>query len=403
VSTPTILETMGHPKVFGPYFKGTSWGAWKAFLAALFGLPMDAAQLALYRQHTGRATAPTAAFTEAELVVGRRGGKSRILALIATYLATFRKYDEYLAPGEVATVAVIAADRKQARSIFRYVVGLLEGVPSLAGSIVDQTSDTITLRNRVVIEIQTASFRATRGYSFAAVLADETAFWRDETSANPDTEIFRALRPGMSSIPGAILLNASSPYRRAGLLWTTFQRHYGRDTARVLVWKASTQEMNPKIDPAIIAEAYEDDPESAASEYGAEFRTDIADFIGRAVVDACVEVGCHERPPARGAGRRYSAFIDAAGGSGSDSMTMAIAHLEDGAPVLDAIRERRPPFSPDDVVQEFCALMKSYGIRKAESDRWGGDWVGEAFRKQGITVVPCAKPKSDITVKFCRS
>jgi hypothetical protein len=387
---------MEHPDVFGPFFKGPSWNAWKAFLAGLFALLMDDAQLARYRQHTGRTAAPTVAFTEAELVVGRRGGKSRVLALIATYLATFRQYEAYLAPGEVATVAVIAADRKQARSIFRYVTGLLQKVPSLAATIQDVTADTITLSGNVVIEIQTASFRATRGYTFAAVLADETAFWRSEESANPDVEIFRALRPGMSSIPGAVLLNASSPYRRAGLLWTTFQRHYGKDDARVLVWKASTTEMNPKVDPDIIAEAYEDDPESAASEYGAEFRTDIADFIGRPIVEACIESGCHERPPARAAGRRYSAFIDAAGGSGADSMTLGIAHMEDGVPVLDAIRERKPPFSPEDVVTEFAALMKSYGVTKAESDKWGGDWVGEAFRKQNITVVPCAKPKTDI-------
>jgi hypothetical protein len=387
---------MQRPDLFGPFFKGTSWAAWKAFLAALFALPMDDAQLALYRALTGRLAPPDAPFSEGELVVGRRGGKSRILALIATYLATFRNYEEYLAPGEAATVAVIAADRKQARTIFRYTIGLLNAVPSLAAAIQEQTSDTITLANRVIIEIQTASFRATRGYSFAAVLADETAFWRDLESANPDVEIFRALRPGMSSIPGAILLNASSPYRRAGVLWTTYQRHFGKDGARVLVWKADTATMNPKIDPAIIAEAYEDDPESAASEYGAEFRTDIADFIGRAVVEACIEAGCHERPPARSAGRRYSAFIDAAGGSGTDSMTLAIGHSEDGIPVLDALRERKPPFSPDDVVMEFVGLMKSYGVIKAESDKWGGDWVGEAFRKQGITVEPCAKPKSDI-------
>jgi hypothetical protein len=83
-------------------------------------------------------------------------------------------------------------------------------------------AEAIVLNNGVVIEIHTASFRVTRGYTFAAVLADETAFWRDENSANPDVEIFRALRPGMSSIPGAILLNASSPDRRAGLLWTSW-------------------------------------------------------------------------------------------------------------------------------------------------------------------------------------
>lgn len=394
--TPSILETMDHPAVFGPFFKGTSWAAWRAFLAALFGLPMDEMQLAIYRQHTGRTEAPSTASSEAELVVGRRGGKSRILALIATYLAVFREYEEFLAPGEVATVAVIAADRKQARTIFRYVSGLLKAVPSLASLIQDDTTETITLSNRVVIEIVTASFRVTRGYTYAAVLADETAFWRSEESANPDAEIMRAIRPGMASIPGAVLLNASSPYRRAGLLWTTYQRHYGKEAARVLVWKASTAEMNPGIDPAIICEAYADDPESAASEYGGEFRTDIADFIGRAVVEACIEPGCHERPPSRAIGRRYSAFIDAAGGSGTDSMTIGIAHLEGGIPTLDALRERKPPFSPDDVVNEFSALMKSYGISRAESDRWGGDWVGEAFRKHQITVAPCAKPKSDI-------
>jgi hypothetical protein len=89
-----------------------------------------------------------------------------------------------------------------------------------------------------------------------------------------------------------------------------------------------------------------------------ERRLNIADFISRQVVEACVEAGCHERPPARAAGRRY-AFIDAAGGSGTDSMTLAIAHAEDGIPVLDAIRERKPPFSPDD------------GVSALLTDRWG--------------------------------
>ena len=82
-----------------------------------------------------------------------------------------------------------------------------------------------------MIEIHTCSFRVTRGYTFAAVLADETAFWRDETSANPDVEIFRALRPGLANIPGAMLLNASSPYRKAGVLHATFARHFGKGDA----------------------------------------------------------------------------------------------------------------------------------------------------------------------------
>jgi hypothetical protein len=153
--------------------------------------------------------------------------------------------------------------------------------------------------------------------------------------------------------------------------------------------------MNPRIDSAIITEAYEDDPESAASKYGAEFRTDITDFIGRQVVDACVEAACHERPPAQAAGRRFSAFIDAAYGSGSDSMTVGIAYLEkDGVPVLDAIRERKPPFSPEDVVTEFVALMKGYGIHKAESDKWAA--IGLERRSGGRRVGPVGAKGSPV-------
>jgi hypothetical protein len=34
-------------KVFAPFFRGESWGAWRVFLAALFALPLAAEQLAL--------------------------------------------------------------------------------------------------------------------------------------------------------------------------------------------------------------------------------------------------------------------------------------------------------------------------------------------------------------------
>ena len=157
----------------------------------------------------------------------------------------------------------------------------------LAPLIVKRDAETIELSNRVVIEIATASFRSTRGYSYAAILCDEVAFWRsDETSLNPDVEILRALRPGMATIPGSMMLIASSPYSQRGELFNAYRRHFGKDGARVLVWKASTLEMNPGIDRRIIDEAYEDDPEAAKAEYGAEFRTDLADFVTRETVDA---------------------------------------------------------------------------------------------------------------------
>ena len=101
-------------------------------LAALFALPMTREQLALYSKLTGRTTPPTQPFHEAWLCIGRRGGKSFILAVIAVFLACFKDWRPFLGPGEVATVMIIAADRRQARVIMRYSLGCSRAVPMLA-------------------------------------------------------------------------------------------------------------------------------------------------------------------------------------------------------------------------------------------------------------------------------
>jgi hypothetical protein len=390
----TLSEALRDPNLFARYFRGKTWAAWRVFLAALFAEATDAAGLELYRACTGRTAWPTKPFTEAALIVGRRGGKSRILALIAVFLACFRDYAPYLAPGEMATIAVLASDRAQARVIFRFVLGLLQAVPLIKPLIVDHDAETITLSNRVVIEIGTASFRAARGYSYAAVLCDEVAFWRsDETSANPDIEILRALRPGLANIPGSMLLIASSPYAKRGELYAVWRKHYGHDDGRVLVWKATTAEMNSSIDPAIIKEAYDSDPEAARAEYGAEFRDDLADFVIQEAVDAVTMRGRSELPPLRDI--TYSAFCDPSGGV-SDAMTLAIGHLAGDVCVLDAVLEVRPPFDPEQAVSQCAMLLRRYGVSQVIGDRYAGEWPKARFAEHGIEFEQSARPKSDL-------
>jgi hypothetical protein len=77
-----ILEALDDENLFAPYFRGQSWASWRAFLAALFALPMGADDVAVYRAATGRHSCPASPFNEAALIVGRRGGKSRALATI---------------------------------------------------------------------------------------------------------------------------------------------------------------------------------------------------------------------------------------------------------------------------------------------------------------------------------
>lgn len=389
-----ILQAIDDAAVFAPWFTRGEWKAWRTFLAALFALPMDAEALDLYRRCTGRQKQPAEAFTEAALIIGRRGGKSFIMAVIAVFLAVFRDYRPFLQPGERATILVIAVDRKQARVIMRYVVALLEGVPMLRKLIERQSTDSIDLLRSVTIEVSTASFRTVRGYTIAACLCDEIAFWSvDEGSANPDSEILAAIRPAMATIPGAMLFIASSPYARRGELWRVRREYFGKDDAPVLVWQAGTKIMNPTVPTKIITEAYNRDSAKAAAEFGAEFRKDIEGFVSREIVEACVSLGVYER--GRIARIRYSGFIDPSGGS-VDSMTMAIGHAEGKTIIVDCIREMPAPFRPEAVTEEFAATFKAYGITRIQGDRYAGEWPREAFQRHGINYEPSAKPKSDL-------
>jgi phage terminase large subunit-like protein len=178
-----ILQAVRDEKVFAPFFRGSTWESWVVFLLALFALPMTEAQLEIYKQHTGRHTPPAAPHREAWLCIGRRGGKSFILACIAVFLACFRDWRKFLAPGEAGTVMIIAADRRQAPVIMRYCAGILQSVPMLKRQIENITRETVTLKNQIVIEVHTASFRTTRGYTIVAALLDEIAYWPTDENA----------------------------------------------------------------------------------------------------------------------------------------------------------------------------------------------------------------------------
>src|SRR5262249_41192602 len=64
--------------------------------------------------------------------------------------------------------------------------------------------------------------------------------------------------------------------------------------------------------------------------------------------------------------------------------------------VLDAIREVKPPFSPETVCRDFADLLKSYHISSILGDRYAGVWPAERFAAHSIRCEPAARPKSDL-------
>ncbi|MBR3370911.1 MAG: hypothetical protein IKG52_09790 [Rhodobacteraceae bacterium] len=387
-----IRQAMTDPALFGPIFGGDSFAAWRALLSGFYGLELDATELATFKALTGRQSAPQGAFAELWLAIGRRGGKSHAAAFLAVYLAAFQDYRDKLAPGEVATVMVIAADRKQARAVMRYTSGLMNENPMLRRMVLRENSEQIELNNRTVIEITTASHRSVRGYTLAACICDEIAFWHVE-GASPDVEIIAAIRPALATLGGK-LVALSSPYARRGVLWDAYRRHYGQDSP-VLVAQASSLVMNPLLPQRVVDDAMKDDAARASAEYLAQFRSDIASLIDPDLIEQATRPKPKELP--RASGLRYSAFVDPAGG-GADEFTLAIGHRERDAVVLDLVRGMTG--SPAQIAQEYSAILLGYGIHQVTGDRYAGRWPRDEFAKHGIKYEVSEMDRSGLYLEF---
>jgi hypothetical protein len=392
-----FYEACIDPNIFGLWFEGESWDTHRVLDKALEGVPLNDDELATFKELTGWDKAPDQPVSEAWLICGRRSGKDVKASALVAYIATFGNeiynFRQYLTRGERGVVQLLAVDRDQARVCLGYLKAMFEQ-PLLARMVSNVVADGIELTNGLAIEITTNNQRRVRGRTVIAAIFDEVAFWSTENSVSPDEDVYKAVKPAMATIPNAMLIGISSPHARKGLLYRQYRKHYGKP-GKVLVVQAPTWVMNPTLprDGEFLSQAFEDDPASAAAEYGAQFRTDIEAFVTREVVEACVTSGARERP--RVSNASYRAFVDPSGGS-NDSMTLAIAHPDGDKAVLDAIRERKPPFSPESVVEEFCTLLKSYGISEVTGDRYAGEWPRERFRAHGIAYRLAEKPRSDL-------
>ena len=265
--------------------------------------------------------------------------------------------------------------------------------PALAGLIRNRTADTLSLATGVDIVVRPASFRSIRGINAVAAICDETAFWRSDESANPDVEIIRALKPSLMNSKGP-LIAISSPYARCGYLWSTYSKHFGKDGSRTLVAQAASEVMNSGVDRDWIAQCFEDDSVAAEAEINAQFRNDADAFVDREVVERAVISGRVELPYSSDC--RYVAFVDPSGGAGKDSFTLCIAHLAYKVVIIDAVREVRPPMSPDGVCREFAQLLKDYRIHSITGDNYANEWPKERFSAHGIRYEKSEKPKAGL-------
>ena len=196
-----------------------TWLTWIVVLLASFGLPLNDEQLKIFREVAGDRSPPTQRVRELWVSASRRSGKSRMAAALAVFIALFCKHK--LASGEQGAVLILAASVFQSRVVYGYVKSFLTSSPVLRKEIANITKEEITLRSGITISCHANSFRTVRGRTLVAAIFDEISYWRDDTSATPDAEVYSAILPALATTNG-LLCAISSPYRKTGLLYAKY-------------------------------------------------------------------------------------------------------------------------------------------------------------------------------------
>jgi hypothetical protein len=403
----TMRKALADPEAFGRVMAGSSRYGWRVLLIAAAGETLTDLERIEFKKLTGRDREPGRMCNEIIVAAGRRAGKTQAMTVFTAWIAIFCDHRDVLSAGEAAVVLIVSRDQRAAKVVLDYFEGLLLGVDPekspLSGMIANRTQESITLTNHVRVEVRPCSRVSVRGLTAVAAICDEIAFWFTEVdAANPDVEILSSLKPALLTTHGPLLM-ASSVYTMRGALFENWKKYYGAGgPSDILVAYGTSRDFNPSLSEQEITREIEKDPVRNRAEYLSEWRADIAGFISREVVEACVR-DWRELPPVPGV--MYVCFVDAASGvDGGDSFAVVIAHKLGDRVVIDAVRESRPPFAAPDVINNILVpLCKSYSISTVTGDDWAAELLKGLIRNAGLGYNKVAKNKSQLYLDPCLS
>lgn len=397
-----IIEAIKHPELFRPFLADrnnslATWFNWMAVLRVLYGLPLKREKF--LKQCTGRdaCTFPANGFETALYLCGRRSGKSRIAAVIGAFEATMAGHENKLAPGESGLVAICAPSKNQGRVIKNYIRAIFN-VPALKQLVKSETQWAFDLTNGIRIEILAGDFRLVRGYTCCAVIADEVAFMGvdEDSRVRSDMELVRAIQPALATTGGK-LIAITTPYAPRGWVYKTYQRHHGKPGGTILVVNSPSRGLNPTLKQSVIDQAMAEDLQSAKSEFMAEFRDDVSEYLPRHVIEGVVIKDRMELLPRSEI--KYRAFVDVSGGR-VDAAALAIGHMEQSKVVIDCLRHYKPPFNPEHVCAEVAAELGRFNLNRVMGDNFAAEFTAAAFERCGIRYTKCDKVKSTLYLEL---
>lgn len=345
-------------------------------------------------------------YDEGWFICGRRSGKSDALAsTIVAYEAALGGHEQWVRPGQPAFCFQIAQDLRMARYSLNFIRATLESTPLLKKLITQVTADRIDLSNHLTIAVIPPTLKAVRGYANPVTVMDEVGVWyQDSDAANPDYEIWRAVKPAQAQFPNKKLVGISSPWNKSGMLFQYAEAGTNGVNATAaereryagcLVWKAASPTMRSdkmkngkdNIPRTYFEKEQAQDPRAYEREFLAIFQDSISGFLSSQLLRECIEKECVERPPAPK--NFYVAAIDPA--FRRDAFTLCIAHANaQGEVVVDLIRRWTPvmgaPVNPSSVLAEMAPILRAYRIQIITSDQYHADSLQQLTLSHGFAM-----------------
>ncbi len=152
-----LRDALSDPNLLGTAIAGDSWSSWRTLLIAAMGEELREDERAIFSQLTGRDREPLQRVDEFAAVIGRRGGKSKAIATVATYIAGLCDHRDALMPGERGVLLCVALDQRVAKIILDYAEASFERSPILKRLIASRTADALELTNGISLEARRRS------------------------------------------------------------------------------------------------------------------------------------------------------------------------------------------------------------------------------------------------------
>lgn len=293
---------------------------------------------------------PEGGYKEADLIVGRRGGKSQLISAIASYklymLLSVKSPQDYyqLTPGSPIDFTFLAQDDEGSTRLYdkmredvtrtqAFQTYLKQNTNLQMAFITDADRSKAQWTPSITVAAYPCTTGKVRGPSSYFLALDEFAHFRTDTGSNSEA-IYEAARPATMQFTHdgkreSMIFSISSPWKKIGKYYDLHKQalEKGKDS-RVFTLRCGTAEMNPRADSDELLTAYETSPMTWKAEYGGEFLDSSESYVSLARIEACIDLDRRNLSQSINdlIGKDFFWGLDA--GFKNDGTGLCIGHLE---------------------------------------------------------------------------